>query len=121
MESNTTQPHFLLRSDTVGHFQNPRPENIEQAFRPQGGKPNYHDIIKLLRTDGEYLAAKFFTAEGFCRIAHKHNDMLLDTVELLSIDEAVEIFKRYLLNDIDWTHDYHWEKSFGQRVKEMFG
>lgn len=121
MQSERGQQRFILRSDTAGHFQNPSPQDVEHAFHPQGVMPGYHDIINLLKSNGDYLAAKFFTEEGRCQIAHKHSGMQLDTVELLRIDEAVEIFKRYLRNDLSWTHGYYWKKAFGQLVKEIYG
>lgn len=121
MKSESVDQSFRLLSDTVGHFQNPNQQDVEQSFHPEGAMPEYHDIIKLLKSSGDYLAAKFFTQEGRCQIAHKHRGTQLESVELLMVDEAVEIFKRYLRNDISWIEGYQWKKAFGQLVKEIYG
>ena len=120
MKTKKVQLNFTLRSDTVGNFDDPSQQDIEHAFHPQGVIPEYHDIIKLIKSDGDYLAAKFFTKEGRCQVAHKHDDMQLDGVELFTIDGAVKVFKRYLQNDISWTRDYHWKKGLGQLLKDRF-
>ncbi|MGH7596613.1 MAG: hypothetical protein ACREOI_09685 [bacterium] len=109
---------MILRSDTIGHFKNPSDHNLEHAFYPQGGTPRYLDIIKLIRSNEEYLAARFIGHECRCQIIHKHKGVQLECLDLFSLDETVEIFKRYLRNDISWTEGYQWKKAFGQLVKE---
>lgn len=100
-----------LRTDTIGHFENPTEKNIRDAvvYSEEGGQEG--DIVKLMVDDQHYISIWV----GRRSIGHiltlRLGSRKLDSAEKLSSEVIVELMVGYLHDDLSMLKKLKWTRS----------
>ena len=95
-----------LRTDSIGHFDNPTEKNIRDAVV----NSEENDIVKLMVDDQHYISIW----AGRESIGHiltlKSEAWKLDSIEKLSSEIVVELMVGYLHNDLSMLKKIRWTR-----------
>ena len=95
-----------LRTDSIGHFDNPTEKNIRDAVV----NSEENDIVKLMVDDQNYISIW----AGRQSIGHlltlKSESWKMDSVEKLSSEVVVELMVGYLHDDLSMLKELKWKR-----------
>ena len=99
-----------LRTDTIGHFDNPTEENIRDAvvYSEEGGHGG--DIVKLMSSDENFLSIWVGKRSIGHRLTLRTGEWKLDSAEKLSSEIVVNLMIKYLHNDLSTLKEIQWTR-----------
>ena len=110
---------MILRTDTIGHYENPTEDDIKKAISYADGDFCENDIVKLIMNDGYYLAVWIGKKENGHRLVFRHGeDIFVECDKKLTSETAIQIMIKYLHQDISWFKEYKWNQSIGEKFLE---
>lgn len=103
-----------LRTDTIGHFENPTEDNIFDAVIYAGEGAMESDLVKLM-TDEEHFMCIWIGQRAvghtlILRTGHWKNEC----TEKLSSERVVELMVKYLHGDFLEFKNIQWKRPFDQ-------
>ena len=99
-----------LRTDTVGHFENPNEKNIRDAvvYSNEGGHEG--DIVKLMIDDENFISIWVGKRSvGHC-MTIRTGEWKLDSVEKFTSEEVVNLMLLYLNGDLSRLKNCQWKR-----------
>ena len=107
-----------LRTDTIGHFDNPTEENIRNAISYPGQRAHENDIVKLQINERYYLCFWIGKKEKGHRLFLKFGKKQLECDKTFSSEKAVEVMIQYLHRDMSWFKSYNWNQPISEQFME---
>ena len=104
-----TGKSMKLRTDTIGHFDNPTENNIRDAVSYSGEGGQVGDIVKLMNDDEHFLSIWVGQRTVGHHLTLRSGAWKLDSAKKLSTEIVVDLMVRYLhddlskLNELEWT------------------
>ncbi len=109
---------MILRTDTIGHFENPTELNIQSAISYIGENASKCDIVKLMVDDANFICIWIGDKKTGHTLELKFNSIKKTCKEKFDSENAIKIMIKYLHGDLSWINDYSWEKSISQKFLE---
>ena len=103
-----------LRTDTIGHFDNPTEDIIRDAVAYSGEGAREGDIVKLMTDEGHYLCIWIGQRSAGHRLIFRSGPCKLECTEKLSSEMVVDIMVRYLHEDLSTLKEIQWMRPFDQ-------
>jgi hypothetical protein len=107
-----------LRTDTIGHIEQPTELDIRSAISYPGEKASERDLVKLMIDDKNYLCAWIGKKEIGHTLEIITGTTKLACKEKFDSESAINLMIKYFYGDLDWTKRYSWEKSISQKFFE---
>jgi hypothetical protein len=107
-----------LRTDTIGHIDQPTEIDIRSAISYPGEKASENDLVKLMIDDQNYLCVWIGKKEIGHTLEIKTDTTKLACKEKIDSEIAIHLMIKYLHGDLDWINQYSWEKSISQKFLE---
>ena len=99
-----------LRTDTVGHFNNPTEDNIRDAVTYSGEGGQEGDIVKLMYDEENFLSIWVGKRSIGHRLTLRTGTWKLESAEKLSSEIVVDLMVRYLHNDLSTLKELQWTR-----------
>jgi hypothetical protein len=109
---------MILRTDTIGHFEQPTELNIQSAISYPGENASENDLVKLMIDDENYLCIWIGKKEIGHTLELRFNSAKMTCKEKINSENANLVMIKYLHGDLEWVNDYLWEKSISQKFLE---
>jgi hypothetical protein len=97
-----------LRTDTIGHFDNPTENNIRDAVIYSGEGGQEGDIVKLMIDDEHFLSIWVGQRSIGHRLTLRSGGWKLDSAEKLSSETVVDLMIKYLHGDSSTLNELQW-------------
>ena len=118
-EPKRSENIMILRTDTIGHFENPTEDDIQKAISYANGDVCENDIVKLMINDESYLAVWIGKKENGHRLVFRHGkDIFVECDKKIDSNSAIQIMTKYLRRDMSWFKKYNWNQSIGKKFLE---
>lgn len=95
-----------LRTDTIGHIDQPTEIDIRSAISYPGEKASERDIVKLMIDDSNYLCVWIGKKESGHALEIMNGTTKLACKEKFDSESAINLMIKYLHRDLDWTKQY---------------
>ena len=99
-----------LRTDTIGHFDNPTKDNIRDAVTYSGEGAQEGDIVKLIFNEENFLSIWIGKRSIGHKLTLRTGAWKLESAEKLSSDIVVDLMDRYLPNDLSKLNKLQWTR-----------
>ncbi len=99
-----------LRTDSIGHFDQPTEDNIREAFASSANG----DLIKLMSDDEHYLSIWFGQPNVGHTLIFKSGPWKLECTEKQTSEMVVNLMLKYLLGDLTPLKDIQWTRPLDQ-------
>ena len=99
-----------LRTDTIGHFDNPTVDNIRDAVSYSGEGAQECDLVKLMDDDEHFLSIWVGQRSTGHHLTLRSGTWKLDSVEKQSSEIVVDLMVRYLHNDLLKLNELEWTR-----------
>jgi hypothetical protein len=99
-----------LRTDTIGHFDNPTANNIRDAVSYSGEGGQEGDLVKLMNDDEHFLSIWVGQRSIGHRLTLRSGAWKLDSAEKLSSEMVVNLMVRYLHDDLSKLKELEWTR-----------
>jgi hypothetical protein len=109
---------MILRTDTIGHFENPTAANVDSAIAYAGEGVRENDLVKLMIDESNYLCVWIGNKASGHRLVLRYGSTTVDCIKRLDTTTAVEIMNNYLKGDITWYKNYRWDQPIVQKFIE---
>ena len=109
---------MILRTDTIGHFENPTEINIKSAISYAGENAIENDLVKLMTDDENYLCIWIGKKETGHILELKCRSKKIACKERLNSEKATQVMIKYFHGDISWLDEFLWEKPIVQKFLE---
>ncbi|MFH0997617.1 MAG: hypothetical protein V1844_19290 [Pseudomonadota bacterium] len=109
---------MILRTDTIGHFEQPTEINFQSAISYPGENASVNDIVKLMIDDDNFLCIWIGKKEVGHTLELKSNSTKITCKEKLNSENAIQVMIRYLHGETAWFSEYLWEKSISEKFLE---
>ena len=103
-----------LRTDTIGHFENPTEDIIRDAVVYSGEGAREGDLVKLLADEGNFLCIWIGQRSAGHRLIFRSGPWKLECTEKLSSEMVVDLMVRYLHEDLSTLKEIQWTRPFDQ-------
>jgi hypothetical protein len=107
---------MILRTDTIGHFNNPTESNIRAAISYPGENARENDLVKLMIDDDNYICIWIGKREIGHLLELRFRTNKVTCKKYLSSENAIQIMIKYLHGDISWFNELSWDKSISQKL-----
>jgi hypothetical protein len=109
---------MILRTDTIGHFEDPTEINIKSAISYPGENASENDLVKLVIDAENYLCVWIGKEEEGHILELRIKSVKATCKKRFDSENAIQLMIRYLGGDITWVNEYSWEKSASQKLME---
>jgi hypothetical protein len=109
---------MILRTDTIGHFENPTEINIKSAISHPGENASENDLVKLVIDAENYLCVWIGKEKKGHTLELRIKSVKATCKKRFDSENSIRLMIRYLGGDITWVNEYSWEKSASQRLME---
>jgi len=109
---------MILRTDTIGHFEQPTELNIQSAIAYPGENVSANDLVKLMIDDQNYLCVWIGTKEIGHTLELRMGSNKIACKEKFDSETAITVMIQYLKGNTTWLKNYSWEKSISQKFLE---
>ena len=116
LAQNVRVQEMKLRTDTIGHFDQPTEIDIRSAISYPGEKASENDLVKLMIDDQNYLCVWIGKKEIGHTLEIKTDTTKLACKEKIDSESAIHLMIKYFHGDLDWINQYSWEKSISQKL-----
>ncbi len=99
-----------LRTDNIGHFDNPTEKNIRKAVTYSGEGGQEGDIVKLMSNEDNFLSIWIGKRSVGHRMTLRTGPWKLDSAEKLSSEIVVDLMIRFLHNDSSALKNIQWTR-----------
>ena len=103
-----------LRTDTIGHFENPTEDIIRDAVVYSGEGAREGDLVKLMTDEGNFLCIWIGQRSAGHRLIFRSGPWKLECTEKLSSEMVVDLMVRYLHEDLSTLKEIQWTRPFDQ-------
>ena len=103
-----------LRTDTIGHFENPTEDDIRDAVVYAGEGARESDLVKLMTDEEHFLCIWIGQRSAGHRLIFKSGHWKLECLEKLSSEVIVDLMVRYLYEDLSTLKEIQWTRPFDQ-------
>jgi len=103
-----------LRTDTIGHFENPTENIIRDAVVYSGEGAREGDLVKLMTDEGHFLCIWIGQRSAGHRLIFRSGPWKLECTEKLSSEMVVDLMVRYLHDDLATLKELQWTRAFDQ-------
>ena len=103
-----------LRTDTIGHFDNPTEDNIRNAIAYSEEGAREGDLVKLITDEDHFICVWIGQRSVGHRLLLKSGSWKLECTEKLSSEMVIGIMIRYLHNDLSTLKELQWARPFDQ-------
>ena len=103
-----------LRTDTIGHIEQPTEIDIRSSISYPGEKASERDLVKLMIDDKNYLCVWIGKKEIGHTLEIMTGTTKLECKEKFDSESAINLMIKFFHGDLDWTKRYSWEKSISQ-------
>jgi hypothetical protein len=114
-----------LRTDTVGHFENPTKSDIRSAISYPDENAAANDIVKLMIDDSNFLCIWIGEREVGHTLEINSKNKKITCSEKIDSETAIQRMTQYLNGDVEWVKGYSWGESisnkFLKNLKEISG
>ena len=101
-----------LRTDTIGHFENPTADIISDAVAYSGEGAQEGDIVKLMTDEEHFLCIWVGQRSVGHRLIFKSGPWKLECTEKLSSEMVVDLMVKYLQGDVSVLNKIPWTRPF---------
>ena len=117
-ELDDKEEHVKLRTDTIGHFEQPTEKNIRAAilYPDEGAVEN--DIVKLMIDDANFLCVWIGKRTLGHLIEWRSDGKKVTCKQRLDSETAILMMVQYFHGDFSWSNNYTWEKSKSEQFLE---
>ncbi len=105
-----TEIGMKLRSDTIGHFDNPTETNIRDAVVYAGEGGHEGDLVKLMNSDEDYMSIWVGQRSIGHTLTLRSGQWKLASSKKLSSEMVVDSMLRYLHGDLSRLNELHWTR-----------
>ncbi len=109
---------MILRTDTIGHTEQPTEIDIQSAISYPGEKASENDLVKLMINDTNYLCVWIGKKEIGHTLEIRTNAIKVTCKEKFDSESAIQLMIKYLNWDFNWFYKYSWKKSSSQQFLE---
>lgn len=99
-----------LRTDTIGHFDNPTEKNIRDAVIYSGEGGQEGDIVKLMSDEEHFLSIWVGLRSIGHRLTFRTGEWKLDSADKLSSEIVVDLMVKYLHDDLSILKELQWTR-----------
>ncbi|CAK0764954.1 hypothetical protein CCP4SC76_4250004 [Gammaproteobacteria bacterium] len=103
-----------LRTDTIGHFENPTEDVIRNAVVYSGEGAREGDLVKLVTDEGDFLCIWIGRRSTGHTLIFKSGPWKLECTEKLSSEMVVDLMVSYLHEDLSSLKEFQWKRPFDQ-------
>jgi hypothetical protein len=103
-----------LRTDTIGHFDNPTEDNIRDAIVYSGEGARESDLVKLMIDDEHFLCIWVGNRTDGHILIFRSGPWKLECNERLSSEIVAELMVGYVHNDLSALNELKWKRPFDQ-------
>ena len=103
-----------LRTDTIGHFENPTEDIIRDAVVYSGEGAREGDLVKLMTDEGNFLCIWIGQRSAGHKLIFRSGPWKLECAEKLSSEMVVDLMVRYLHEDLSTLKKIQWTRPFDQ-------
>lgn len=103
-----------LRTDTIGHFDNPTEDNIRNAIAYSEEGAREGDLVKLMTDEDHFICVWIGQRSVGHSLLLKSGSWKLECTEKLSSEMVIGIMIRYLHNDFSTLKELQWKRPFDQ-------
>ena len=103
-----------LRTDTIGHFDNPTEDIIREAIAYSGEGAREGDIVKLMTDEGHFLCIWIGQRAVGHRLLFKSDPWKLECTKKLSSRIVADLMVEYLHEDLSTLKELKWTRPFDQ-------
>ena len=112
-----------LRTDTIGHFDNPTEINIREAIVYSGEGGHEGDLVKLTENDEYYISIWVGKRSIGHTLTLKSGVWKLDSADKLSSEMVINLFVSYLHGDFTELIKLKWkrpiDKAFIENIMKL--
>lgn len=101
-----------LKTDTIGHFDNPTENNIRDAVMYAGEGAREVDIVKLMIDDQHFLNIWIGKRSKGHLLILRTGPWKAECTEKLSSEKSVDLLISYLNNDLSKLNQLQWTRPF---------
>ncbi len=109
---------MILRTDTIGHFEQPTEMNIQSAISYPGENASENDLVKLMIDGENYLCIWIGKKESGHTLELRFNSTKITCKGKINSENAIQVMVKYLHRDLAWVNEYLWNKSISQKFLE---
>jgi len=103
-----------LRTDTIGHFEDPTEDIIRDAVIYSGEGAREGDLVKLMTNEENFLCIWIGQRSAGHRLIFRSGPWKLESTEKLSSEMVVHLMAMYLHGDISALKGIQWTRPFDQ-------
>jgi hypothetical protein len=103
-----------LRTDTIGHFENPTEAIIRDAVIYSGEGAREGDLVKLMTNEGHFLCIWIGQRSAGHTLIFRSGPWKLECTEKLSSEMVVDLMVRYLHEDLSRLKEIQWTRPLAQ-------
>ncbi len=103
-----------LRTDTIGHFDNPTEENIREAIAYPGEGAQEGDLVKLMADEDHFLCIWIGKRAVGHILIFRSGPWKLECAEKLSSESVADLMVEYLHDDLSALNKLMWKRPFDQ-------
>lgn len=92
---------MILRTDTIGHIENPMENDIVRAFFPTKGNKRPNDIIKLQIDEGNYLCVWLGYSQNDNTLIYCKDYKQKRCSSKFECEQLIKLFIQYLNGRVD--------------------
>jgi hypothetical protein len=101
-----------LKTDTIGHFDNPTEDIICDAVVYSGEGAHEGDLVKLMTDEDNFLCIWVGQRSAGHRLILKTGHWKQECIEKLSSERVVDLMVRYLHEDFSEFNKIQWTRPF---------
>ena len=101
-----------LRTDTIGHFDNPTEDNIREAIAYPGEGAMEGDLVKLMSDEEHFLCIWIGQRAVGHRLIFRSGPWKLECKEKLSSESVTALMAEYLHEDLSTLKKLKWTRPF---------
>ena len=97
---------MILRTDTIGHFDDPKEKHIQSSISYPGENASENDLVKLMIDEENYLCVWIGKKETGHTLELRVKSAKITCKERFGSETAIRVMIKYLHGDISWVNQY---------------
>jgi hypothetical protein len=107
---------MILRTDTIGHFDNPTESIIRDAIIYSGEGAYNGDVVKLMKDEGNYISIWIGKRTTGHALTLRSEKWKLDCSEKLSTEKVIGLFCDYLRGNMNEIMKLKWKRPIDKEL-----
>lgn len=107
---------MILRTDTIGHFDNPTEENIHDAIMYSGEGAYKGDVVKLMNDEENYISIWIGERGIGHALTLRSGKWKLDCAKRLSTAKIIDLFIGYLHGNLNNLMKLTWKRPIDKEL-----